>query len=735
MPLQLQMLSSEHLPLAKCETLPNGNEIIFGIELDRIGRRVAYHFHRTHPGDVRQRGVGETVRVPAEQVLHVFHPIAEGQIRGVPWVAPAMVRLWLLDQYDDAELDRKKVAAMFAGFVTRPGPDDVMGEDSAQKDADGAALIGLQPGTMQLLLPGEDIKFSDPADVGGSYEAFQYRTLLACCSAMGVPYTNVTGDLRQANYSSLREGKLEFRRRIEQLQHGTLVFQLCRPVWQRWLRDAVLAGRARPAGLRLGPGPVPGGQVDSAEVGLGRPAQGPQGRDRGDRRRAQVPLRRDRERGLRRRGGRPPDRRRPCPRGGARAQLRTEGARAEPSVPSPRPTGAIREHAHDRGERCLMRRWYEFRAQAKGAAEIVIYDEIGAFGIPAKAFLDELKALGPVAELTVRINSPGGSVFDGVAIYNALKRHQAKVTVWIDGIAASIASMIAMAGDEVVMPENAMLVLHDPSGLVAGTAADMRATADALDKMAAAMVAAYRDKSGAGDAEIEALMATETWLSAEEAVELGLADRVEAPVRMAAHFDLSHFRNAPPQLAALAASVTAQEDEMSDSRKTRPRKPDAVDAAAADDTAPAPGGEQIAGPEDDRPAGAAAEFPRAPDGDPAAAAVAQQATPGAPADGSCAADRAGHRPGRGPSRRAPGHARLRRRGPRALRARRPRRPRCRLHRQGDAGRPGPPGPARGPRRRGRGDRHPQPGPAASVDPAPAAIDTAAIYAARNQNVR
>jgi ATP-dependent protease ClpP protease subunit len=101
-----------------------------------------------------------------------------------------------------------------------------------------------------------------------------------------------------------------------------------------------------------------------------------------------------------------------------------------------------------------VKRWFDFRAQAKGA-EIVIYDEIGAFGIPAKAFLDELKALGPVAELTVRVNSPGGSVFDGVAIYNALKRHRATVTVWIDGIAASIASMIAMAGDEVVMPENA----------------------------------------------------------------------------------------------------------------------------------------------------------------------------------------------------------------------------------------------------------------------------------------
>ena len=99
----------------------------------------------------------------------------------------------------------------------------------------------------------------------------------------------------------------------------------------------------------------------------------------------------------------------------------------------------------------MSRRWFDFRAQMKGA-EIVIYDEIGAFGIPAKAFLDELKALGPVAELTLRINSPGGSVFDGVAIYNALKRQDARVTVWIDGIAASIASMIAMAGDEIVTP-------------------------------------------------------------------------------------------------------------------------------------------------------------------------------------------------------------------------------------------------------------------------------------------
>jgi ATP-dependent protease ClpP protease subunit len=288
-----------------------------------------------------------------------------------------------------------------------------------------------------------------------------------------------------------------------------------------------------------------------------------------------------------------------------------------------------------------VKRWYDFRAQA-GGAEIVIYDEIGAFGVPAKAFLDELKALGSIAELTVRINSPGGSVFDGVAIYNALKRHDAAITIWIDGIAASIASMIAMAGDEVVMPENAMLVLHDPSGLVVGTATDMRATADALDRMKVGMVAAYRDKSGRDESEIEALMAAETWLSAEEAVALGLADRVEVPVRMAAHFDLSRFRNPPPQLVALAATPTLQEDEMSNSKKSSPRQPDAVEATAAGDPPTEASAEQLGAEEEgDRPTeaaepapapAAAAESPQAPAGVAGAATVVhQQATPTAPA--------------------------------------------------------------------------------------------------------
>lgn len=259
-PLQLQLIPAEQLPLSKNETLPGGREVLMGVEFNGIGQRLAYHFLRHHPGDIRQRGQvqkghGVFVRVPADQVIHVFQPQQEGQIRGLPRIAPAIPKLWLLEQYDDAELDRKKVAAMFAAFVTRPQAEDVLGEDDAPRDEDGAALLGLQPGTMQLLLPGEDIKFSDPADVGGSYEAFQYRTLLACCSAMGVPYTNVTGDLRQANYSSLREGKIEFRRRVEQIQFNTLVFQLCRPVWNRWIREAALSGALDLPGFASNPSP------------------------------------------------------------------------------------------------------------------------------------------------------------------------------------------------------------------------------------------------------------------------------------------------------------------------------------------------------------------------------------------------------------------------------------------------------------------------------------------------
>lgn len=239
-PLQVQLLESEMLPFSKNESLPGGNRIICGVEFDRIGRRVAYHFFRNHPGD-QLGSAGETIRVPAEQILHLFKPLRPGQVRGQPWITPAVVRLYLLDSYDDAELDRKRTAALFAGFVTKPEPDGQLftGTDT---DEDDVAIDGLQPATMTELPPGWDVKFSEPADVGGSYEAFQYRNLCAVAAAMGVPYAAMTADLRQVNYSSIRAGLVEFKRRVEAFQHETLVYQLCRPVWRKWIETAALAG-------------------------------------------------------------------------------------------------------------------------------------------------------------------------------------------------------------------------------------------------------------------------------------------------------------------------------------------------------------------------------------------------------------------------------------------------------------------------------------------------------------
>ena len=228
-----------------------------GIEFDRLGRRVAYHLYRSHPNDgllapmSSSAGGGgmDTVRVDASEVIHLFRPLRPGQIRGEPWLTRALVKLNELDQYDDAELVRKKTAAMFAGFITRMAPEDnLMGESAA--DVNGVALAGMEPGTLQILEPGEDIKFSAPADVGSSYAEFMRQQFRAVAAAMGITYEMLTGDLTQVNYSSIRAGLLEFRRRCEAFQHGVIVHQLCRPIWRAWMDQAVLEGALDLPGYR-----------------------------------------------------------------------------------------------------------------------------------------------------------------------------------------------------------------------------------------------------------------------------------------------------------------------------------------------------------------------------------------------------------------------------------------------------------------------------------------------------
>lgn len=190
--------------------------------------------------------------------------------------------------------------------------------------------------------------------------------------------------------------------------------------------------------------------------------------------------------------------------------------------------------------------WFEIRCEAHAdQAVIYIFDEIGMFGVSANDFAEQLQALGDVDRIELHVNSPGGSVFDGLAIYNLLKRHPAEITVFVDGLAASIASVIVMVGATVIMPENALLMLHRPTGRVVGGVDDMRRMADLLEKTEPGLIAAYRAKSGLSDEKIAELMDAETWLTAEEALELGFADRTEEAVKIAAHFDLSKFKQAP----------------------------------------------------------------------------------------------------------------------------------------------------------------------------------------------
>lgn len=176
--------------------------------------------------------------------------------------------------------------------------------------------------------------------------------------------------------------------------------------------------------------------------------------------------------------------------------------------------------------------WYSMKKTGDASAEIMLYNDIGYFGITAEAFVKSLSDLGEIKDLTVRINSYGGEVFDGFAIYNRLRESKAHKVVIVDGVAASIASVIAMAGDEVKVPKNAFFMIHDPSIMIAGTAKELTVAVDLLKELKSKAITIYRDKikrAGAkemSESEIADMMEKETWINAENSVIYGLADDV-----------------------------------------------------------------------------------------------------------------------------------------------------------------------------------------------------------------
>jgi ATP-dependent Clp endopeptidase proteolytic subunit ClpP len=183
---------------------------------------------------------------------------------------------------------------------------------------------------------------------------------------------------------------------------------------------------------------------------------------------------------------------------------------------------------------------FEIRSQSETKAEIAIYGAIGGGffeeGIDAKTVLEEIKKLPKtVNEITVRINSPGGDVFQGIAIYNVLKQHKAKKKVYIDGLAASIASVIMLAGDEVIIGEGALVMVHLPWTWAAGNRNDLENSINRLMDVEEQMVSIYTKKTGLSRAEIKALLEKETWMDSEQAIDQGFVDsKVEDTVPIAA---------------------------------------------------------------------------------------------------------------------------------------------------------------------------------------------------------
>ncbi|EFI7838001.1 Clp protease ClpP [Shigella boydii] len=175
--------------------------------------------------------------------------------------------------------------------------------------------------------------------------------------------------------------------------------------------------------------------------------------------------------------------------------------------------------------------WFRMQAGHQSDADIYIYDEIGFWGVTAKQFISDLNALGDITHINLHINSPGGDVFEGIAIFNALKTHGASITVYVDGVAASMASVIAMVGTPVIMPENTFMMIHKPFGFTGGDAEDMRTYADLLDKVEAVLLPAYAQKTGKTTDEVAAMLADETWMSGAECLAHGFADQVTPAVK------------------------------------------------------------------------------------------------------------------------------------------------------------------------------------------------------------
>lgn len=247
---RLQMIHPDQVDATLSRDLDGGRRIRAGVELDANGRPIAYHVLPARPADAVATD-WRPVRIPSTDMIHVMEVLEPGQVRGLSHFASVLLRLQGVDKAEDAQLMRQMVAAMFAGFIIDPTGDGAGFEGTRT----GNILeTGLEPGTLKTVPPGYDIRFSEPANVGDGAD-FLKGQLRAVAAGLGVTYEQMTGDLSGVNYSSIRAGLIEFRRRVDVLRWHVLIPQFCRPVWERFIQLQVLRGRIGATEFHRGPEP------------------------------------------------------------------------------------------------------------------------------------------------------------------------------------------------------------------------------------------------------------------------------------------------------------------------------------------------------------------------------------------------------------------------------------------------------------------------------------------------
>lgn len=512
----LEALEPDFIPMTSDES----NRLNQGVFVDDWGRPEKYLVYKSRPVSGRQM---ETKEVDAERMLHLKFVRRLHQMRGTSLLSGVLIRLSALKEYEDSELTAARIAAALGMYIRKGDGQsyETDGNDSKENERE----LTIQPGIIyDDLKPGEEIGMVKSDRPNPNLETFRNGQLRAVAAGSRLSFSSTARNYN-GTYSAQRQELVES-------TDGYLILQdwfigaVTRPMYRAWLKQAVASGVIRlPRDLDRS------SLYTAVYSGPVMPWIDPVRRLRPGKFRFVVERRQNQTgyvqvvviRMMSNVGARPKLMKtaswiwylipiRPVIKEAAVPQ-RNDRSRSTPTT-SPKNNS-----------------WFRMQAGHQSDADIYIYDEIGFWGVTAKQFISDLNALGDITHINLHINSPGGDVFEGIAIFNALKTHGASITVYVDGVAASMASVIAMVGNPVIMPENSFMMIHKPFGFTGGDAEDMRTYADLLDKVEAVLLPAYAQKTGKTTDEIAAMLADETWMSGAECLAQGFADQVTPAVK------------------------------------------------------------------------------------------------------------------------------------------------------------------------------------------------------------